>query len=255
MNGSIDGSIQILLPESFAINSHSFISGDLLLPGTPTVQLNGHPTLGGIIDSFGSATPTNYTVTLNSTAIVRYIVRHVDPLVMPVVAAPDTPLGLHGTIVNSPHMIISDFTALRNITLNGNVGLFAIPAGAYDSLTANGGSGFIFGTAGATEPSVYHLQHLTINGNATLQIVGPVIIRLANGINLNGNAGAAGNPDWLKFEIANGDLTLNGNVSLSGHVVAPNGTVTLNGNAVLLGTVTADHLTLNGNSLLDQPAQ
>jgi autotransporter-associated beta strand protein len=254
MNGGIDGSIQVLLPESFALNSQSFISNDLLVPGTPTLRLNGHPTLVGTKDGNGSATPTSHTITLNNNALVRYLVRHVDAFAMPVVAAPNAPLGTRSVSVNNSGTVIGNFATVRNLTINSNAAQISVPAGAYDNFTANAG-GFIFGTAGATEPSVYHLQHLTINSNATLQITGPVIIRLANGLSANGSIGNAAHPEWLTIEFSNGGLTLNSNVAVHGDVVAPNGTVTINGNATLTGGVTADRITLNSNALLDQPAQ
>jgi autotransporter-associated beta strand protein len=255
MNGSIDGSLQVLLPESFALNGQSFVAGDLLVPGTPTIRLNGHPTLVGTLDGPGSATPLTHTITLNGNVIVRYIVRHVDPLAMPTVPAPNAPAGTRSVNANNSSTVIGNFATIRNLTLNGNVGQIPVPAGAYDSLSANGGSGFILGTAGATEPSVYHLQHLTLNGNATLRVAGPVILRLANGLNLNGNAGAAIQPNWLIIELSNGGLTLNGNATLHGNVIAPNGSIIINGNATLTGTVSSDRLILNSNSLLAQPAQ
>jgi hypothetical protein len=39
-----------------------------------------------------------------------------------------------------------------------------LPPGSYGTFTANGGSGFIFGVAGATQPAVYNLQNLSLNG-------------------------------------------------------------------------------------------
>jgi len=255
MNGGIDGSIQVLLPENFALNSQSFISSDLLVPGTPKLLLNGHPTLGGTIDGSGSAAPANYTITLNDHALVRYLVRHVNALVMPTVPAPNAPLGTRSVSVNSPGGAIGDFATVRNLTLNSNVGQVAVPAGAYDSLTANGGSGFVFGAVGATDPAVYHLQRLTINSNATLRIAGPVIIRLANGFSANGSIGNAAHPDWLTIEFSNGGLSVNSNIPVHGDVVAPSGTVTINGGATLTGAVVSERLILNSTGLLDQPTQ
>ena len=165
---------------------------------------------------------------------MRSVVRHVDPLALPIVPAPNAPVGIRSVNVNNANTAIGDFATIRNLTLNGNVGFITVPAGTYGNLTANGGSGFILGTVRATEPSEYHVQQLTINGNASLKIIGPVILRLANGVNLNGNTGSTVTPDWLTIQIANGGLTLNGN-----------GTLT--------GTVQADRLTLNGNALLQQP--
>ncbi|MEJ1971876.1 MAG: hypothetical protein WDM96_05120 [Lacunisphaera sp.] len=44
-------------PENVTFNGGSGIFGDLLVPGTPAVRVNGNPVLGGTHDGAGSATP------------------------------------------------------------------------------------------------------------------------------------------------------------------------------------------------------
>ncbi|HEX2860032.1 MAG TPA: MBG domain-containing protein, partial [Lacunisphaera sp.] len=251
-NGDVDGSIQVLLPESVTLNSSSSVSHDLLVPGRPGLRLNGSPTFVGTLDQTGAATPTNHLITLNSGAVLRYAVRRVDALALPVVPAPDAPTGTRSVSVNNATTPIGSFATLRNLTLNSGAGFVAVPPGAYGNFTANSG-GFILGTAGADTPSVYHLQRLTLNGSARLQVAGPVIVRLASGLTLQASAGASDHADWLVLEFAGGGLTLNNGGVLHGHVVAPGGTVTINGNATLHGTVTSDRLTLNSNGLLSEP--
>ena len=87
LNGRLDGSIQLLLPESTVLNSSARVSGDLLVPGTPIVRLNGQPVFGGTLDGVGSASPATYTITINSNATLaaRRSPRRCGP--MPVVAA------------------------------------------------------------------------------------------------------------------------------------------------------------------------
>jgi len=253
LDGDLDGSLQVLTGESFALNGNASVSGDILVPGLPTVRLNGHPTFVGTRDGTGSASPSNYQVTLNSNAVLRYLVRRTDPIAMPTVSAPPRPAGTRDLEIKSAGQNLGSFATLRNLTLNGNAGNYAVPAGTYGNFVADGNSGFILGVAGATTPAVYNLQGLTLNGNAQLQIVGPVIIVLANGGSIDGAVAATGNPAWLTLAVASGGVTLNGNVTFRGSIVAPTGTVTINGNATLTGTVVADRLTINGNGLLKQP--
>jgi len=258
MNSDIDGSLQQLLPENTTLNSGAMISGDLLVPGTPAVQLNGSPVFGGAHTGPGSASPSNYTITLNSNTLLRYLVRRIDPIAMPVVTAPPATSGTRDVTINNASQSIGTFATLRNLTLNNGAGLRAIPAGTYGSFALNGTSGIILGVAGATEPAVYNLQNLTINtqsGSTALQIVGPVILTLANGTQINALAGASAHPEWLILRIASGGFTINGSVTFHGSVVAPNGTVTLNSSSKLNGTVVADRLTLNGTSLVNDPNQ
>lgn len=253
LNGGLDGSIQVLLPESVTLNGNAWIAGDLLMSGTPTLKINGPSMIGGIYDDTGDTAPMNHVVTLNGGAVLRYLVRRVDAIALPIVAAPPAPIGTRNVTLNSAGQSAGDFATLRNLTLNGNAGMRAVPPGTYGNFVANGNSGFTLGTVGATEPSVYHLQNLTLNGNARLDIVGPVTLVLANGVSLNSSAGASDHPEWLTLRIASGGVVLNGNATLHAHVVAPSGAVTINGNAVLIGSVAADSLTINGGGLLRQP--
>jgi len=251
LNGGLDGSLQVLLPESTTLNGNAFVSGDLLVPGTPTVQQNGHPTYAGTLDGTGAASPSNYTITLNGNAVLRHVIRRTDAVTMPTVSAPPAPTGTRNVSLNSAGDSAGDFATIRTLTLNGNAGTRTIPAGTYGALTVNGNSGVILGVAGATTPAVYNFQDLTLNGNGTFQIVGPVVINLASGVSANSSMGNSSHPEWLKLNVASGGFTLNGNVNLYGSVTAPSGTVTINGNSTLKGGVIADRLTLNGNSLLD----
>lgn len=66
-NAAIDGSIQMLLPEDMAMNDHAWISEDLLMPGSPKLQLNGKSVIGSVVDGTGAAAPDSHTLTPNGT--------------------------------------------------------------------------------------------------------------------------------------------------------------------------------------------
>jgi fibronectin type 3 domain-containing protein len=260
VNGFVDGSVQYLLPEHFTLNSSGAIGGDLLLPGTPTVILNGQPNYVGTVDATGSSAPATHTVTLNSGSTLRHVVRRVDAIAMPFVAPPPAPAGNRDVTLNSSSSSLGDPATLRNLTLNGSAGARELPPGTYGTLSASGTSALVLGVVGATEPSVYNLQGLTLNGGAQLQVVGPVVINLARGPMLNGNAGASGNPSWLVFRVASEDVvvttdnvTFNGNVSCHGTIIAPTGTITISGNSEIVGSIVSDRLIVNGNGALMDP--
>ena len=250
LNGELDGSIQVTSAENITLNGNAAISGDLLVPGTPALQINGHPTFGGLNNGTGNTVPINYTVTLSGNALLRYLVRRTDPTTLPTVSAPPAPTGTRDVTINAAGQSAGNFATVRNLTLNGNVGLVTVPPGTYGSLTANGNSGFILGVAGATTPAVYNLQSLTLNGSTQVQIAGPVVLLVNTGPTINSTIGSDTNPAWLTLKVFSGGVTLNGNIALHGFVIAPNGTVTINGNSTLHGGVVADRLIINGNGLL-----
>jgi endo-1,4-beta-xylanase len=249
LNGAVDGSVQVHLPESVTLNGGASVSGDLLVPGTPSVRLNGHPTYGGTLSGLGAASPSGHTITLNGGATLRHVVSRTDAAGLPTVDPPPTPTGTRNVVLNGPGGSPGDFATLRNLTLNGNAGQVAVPAGTYGTFIANGNSGFILGTPGATEPAAYNLQGLVLNGGSRLEVAGPVVLTVGSSVIVNGTVGAAGSPERLLLQVSSGGLTLNGNATVHGFVAAPAGTVMVNG--TLIGGLVADRLTVNGGGRLD----
>ncbi len=229
LNGTVEGSVQVMTAESVTLNGGAVVTGDLLVPGTPTVRLNGNPVYGGTLDGTGATTPTSHKVTLNGNASLRNVVRRTDAVTLPVVAAPPPPAGTRTVTLNSSSDSPGDFATLKNLTLNGNVGPITVPPGTYGEFTANGSSRFTLGVAGATTPVVYNFQRLTLSGNSRLEVVGPVVVTVLEDVTPGGGLGSSAHPAWLTLKLAAGSLTLNGNASCYGYVIVPTQTVTLNG--------------------------
>lgn len=257
LNGDLDGSLQMLSGEYVTLNSHGYVAGDLLVPGLPTLRLNGTPTFAGIQDATGAVTPVNYSVTLNNGAVLRYLVRRVDPLAMPTVSAPPSPTGTRTVVIYKAGQTPGDFATLRNLILTGPAGYVTVPPGTYGNLTANAGNGFILGVPDATEPTVYNLQSLILNASSQLQIVGPVTLVLANGtaINFGSTVGNPAHPEWLNVKVAAGGIILNASSALNGYVSAPTGMVIINASSTLTGEVIADRLIINANGVLQEPVE
>lgn len=249
LNGRVEGSVQMLAGEYLTLNGGGVVKGDLLVPGTPTVVRNGTPVYQGTIDGGGSASPSNYQVTLNSGSEVRYVRRRTDPVSLAPVPVPPAPAGTRYVTVNSPGQSVGTWATVRNLTLNSNVGSYAVPAGTYGAFTANGGGSFVLGTAGATQAAVYNFEDITLNSLANLNVVGPVVVNVANRVSVNSSCvvGSAANPRWLALNVSRYDVTINGG-QLYGVVRAPAGSVTLSA-ATLKGSVESDRLTVNGGTI------
>jgi RHS repeat-associated protein len=249
-SGTIDGNVQQMTGANVALNGGAVVTGDLLVPGTPTLIKNGQYTFGGIIVGTGSASPSNYQVVLNGTVRLGHLRTRTNPVAIPALPSVPSPTGTRNVTITAAGQSVGSFTTLRNLTLNGNVGQYTIPPGTYGDFIANGGSGFTLGVAGTTQPAVYNLQHLTLNGAAKILVVGPVVINVASGFTANGTAGTSANPAWLKINVITGGFTVNGGCTIYGYITAPNGTVIINGAAKLIGGSASAGLTVNGNGLL-----
>jgi RHS repeat-associated protein len=251
IQGTIDGNLQQMIGATVSLNGSGTITGDLLVPGTPTLVLNGGPTFGGTIVGSGSTSPSNYQVILNGGGVrLGHLRTRTNPSTIPGVSAPPTPAGTRSVTITAAGQSAGAFATLRNLTLNGNVGQYSIPAGTYGDFTANAASGFTLGTAGAQQAAVYNFQHLTFNGAAQLRVLGPVIVTVANGFIGNGSLGSSTNSSWLTLKISSGSFTVNGSCSVYGFVFAPSGTVTINGSSQLIGGSVSDRLTVNTGGLL-----
>jgi hypothetical protein len=253
LRGGIDGSLQVLSGEDVVLQGNGWIAGDLLVPGTPSLELEGLPMAAGIYDAGGDPDPTDYAVELGGNSVLRYIVRQIDPLSMPVVAMPQAPAGTRDVVLDASNADLGDLTTLRNLTLAKNAGAHVLPGGIYGALTANGGSALVLGRAGATAPEVYHLRGLSLRDGAGLRISGPVLIVLANGATINGTAGAPDHPEWLTLAVAAGGVTMRADATLFGYIVAPAGEVVIDRRAVVTGEVISDRLTINPNGILAEP--
>ncbi len=250
VNGRVEGAIQVMTPATIRLTGNAQVTGDLLVPGSPKVKLKGHPSYGGTLDGTGSAAPSNYHITLKGHAALRNVIRRTNASALAAVHALPAPQGSRTVVIHSAAQNTGDFATLRNLTLHGNTGQLVVPPGSYGDFTAKGKSGFTLGAAGTTQASIYNFQHLEINGQAEIQIVGPVIINLAHGLVANGSIGSSANPAWLALNIVSGGLTLNGNVMFYGYVNAPAGKVIINGKSKFAGGLICDRLTVHGNGLL-----
>ncbi len=249
LNGRVEGSVRQLLGESVTLNNAGSVSGDLLVPGTPTVRINGTPNFGGTVNGTGSTQPAGYFVTLNRGSTLGRLVKRTDAIVFAAVEAPPASLGTRSVTINSPGQSVGNFATLRDLTVNSNVGLINVPPGTYRNFTANGG-GFVFGVAGSTQPAVYNLNLLTLTSGTQIRVAGPVILTLDTALTANGaTVGTSANPNWLTLKVASLGISLNSGSALYGIVRAPNGVITLN-NSSLYGSVHCDRLILNGSGQL-----
>jgi hypothetical protein len=251
--GMIDGSLQVLSAENVVLRGNAWISGDLLVPGTPTLALHGLPMIVGTYDASGLDLPANYTVSIEDGFIIRYLVRRIDPLILPVVAPPSTPSGTRDVTMTAANPDAGDFTTIRDLTADNIVGEIAVPAGKYGVLTASGGGGFVLGHGGATAPDVYHVQRLILTNGAHLRIAGPVLLVLANGITVSGVLGDVDHPEWLTLAVAAGGVTIQPDSRLYGNVLAPEGEVTIERGAAIVGEVASDRLTIKQDGVLAEP--
>ena len=252
INGSarVEGSIQQLLGDDVMVNGGATFTEDLLVPGTPEVIPNGSVTWQGVEAGSGSLSPSGYAVRLNGGATLRFVRTRVDPPALPHVSAPPAPMGSRSVTLKTASDTVGSWATLRDLTLNDGGGARVVPPGTYGLFTANGQTAFTLGVAGATQPSVYNFQALALNGQASLNIVGPVIITTGSGLKVNGDIGVSAHPDWLQLRLANGGVTLNPYATFHGSIVAPSGAVIVTGQSALCGTAACDRFTLHGGGLV-----
>lgn len=250
INGRVEGSIRQLAAENVVLNGGASVTGDLFVPGTPQVLLNGKPDYGGTLDGTGAVTPTDYKVTLNGGAELGHVIRRTDPVPIAAVEAPPPPIGTRTVTINQRGGSAGDFVTLRDLTLSSDCGQFSVPPGTYGAFSAKSGSGFTLGVANSEEPGIYHFQSLTLSADSSLLVVGPVVITIGGDLIVNTSAGEPAHPEWLTLRLATGGLSVAGNRTIYARLEAPNGTLTLNGGSQFVGAAASDRLVVNGNAVL-----
>ena len=258
-NGRIEGSAQQLLGEGINLNSGAFFGGDLLVPGTPNVNVDGQPTWSGQSSGGGSSSPSGYSINVNSGSTLRYLVKQSDPIALDAVSAPPNPTGTRNITIDNQSQAnnIGSWSTVRDLNLNSGAPDVAVPPGTYGTFQAsnNGNSGFIFGVAGSATPAVYNLQSLTLNSNTRITCVSPVVLLLKNSLMVNSNTailGSSQNQNWFQVKSSDGGVTLNAGSVIYGEVRAPNNNSQVMINGTLYGTVQTDRLTVNSGGAIKQ---
>jgi hypothetical protein len=249
--GRVEGSIRVLNGEPLNLNNGATITGDLLVPGTPNVVSNGSNNLMGVMAGSGNTAPAGYPINLNGNVTLRFIVTQTDPIVLATVAAPALPTATMDLSLN-PGQTVSDFSKVRNLTLNTNYGNLTLPPGNYGQIIANSNSTLVLGVTGTN--TSYQLQNLTLNDNTQLQVQGNVTLTIANGLNLASNTflGTTNNPTALTLNIAAGSVNANNNSNISALVNAPQSMVSINSGVKVQGRLIADQVIVNGADALIQ---
>lgn len=252
--GSIDGSVQMLSGESVALNGAAWISGDLLVPGTPTLELAGMPMMAGSVDATGDAAPANYVVALNGTPVLRYLLRRIDPLPIPIVPAPPGPDGTGSLVLRSSNFSVGDWTTVRDVSIAGGVSGISMPAGSYGRLVVDTGADVSIGRPEALVPDVYRFRSIAVRRGAQVRVRGPVLLISAAAMDVDGEVGDVVHARWMTAAFANGGMTLRPGAVFNGSVLAPNGTVAIGSDAVLTGEVACDRLFVARGGSLVEPA-
>jgi hypothetical protein len=113
--------------------------------------------------------------------------------------------------------------------------------------------------ANSNTAATYNLDELTLNSFAQLQVLGPVVINLANQVTVASRAilGSEARPEWLSLSIAQKGVSLRAGSQLNGMVRAPLGEVEISGQ--LNGGFAADSLSIGRTGVLrvvlGQPSQ
>ncbi len=268
VNGTYIGSLIITSTKNFNLNSGAIIAaGNLFVRGTPEVETSNGGVIEGrqflsdgtevvpasdtrkVIDLNGDPNPSNYRIRLNSgSRIEGKIYRRISIEEPPSVAAPPGPNNNRNNNVNSQPSAPLNANDAANINLNNGAGRVELRPGNWGNINTGSGTTLVIGNVGDTTPTVYNFQRMNVNSNSTLEVVGPVILTLDNGINLSSAVmGNVDHPEWLNLRIHSGNFAINSNATAYTDLNAPESNVNLNG--TFRGSVIAKTLSVNGNGV------
>ncbi|MGH9760619.1 MAG: hypothetical protein ACREDR_21665, partial [Blastocatellia bacterium] len=251
--GLIQGTMRVFQGQNFNYNGGMVQTGDLFVVGTPTINILSPSSSGGTVTDGGSSTPTGYTITLQGGAKVEGKIHiHADPVPLPsgIPTSVPSPSGTRTVNINSPSDVsqIGDWSTVRNLNVNPSGLAFNVPPGNYGQFTLNNGGTFNFG------PGTYNFANsITLNSNATINATGPVVINVAQDLNINQGfikLGPSTGPADVILNALSGSMNLNGSTSISAMVRAANATVNLNGTSSIRGQLICKSFSINGGQVV-----
>ena len=127
----VEGSLQILLPENLQMQGEATVTGELRVPGNPTLIRQGNVSVGSIATGRGRASPPNYQVKMDERVHVGTFRTRVDAVAMPVVPVLLAPTGTRSLDVNGSGQRVGNWRTIRDLTLNNHAGSFVAPEGKY----------------------------------------------------------------------------------------------------------------------------
>ncbi|MGH9503954.1 MAG: DUF7305 domain-containing protein [Terriglobales bacterium] len=210
--------------------------------GTPTNPPNNKANSGGNVGSNG-----NVSLGGSSTSVNGSISTFLPPTVGSCPASGVSKSGnpTYGSVVGLPSLYTPPIPPIPNPlppqTSTTYKGVTLTP-GSYGNVTMKGTVTLQGGTAG--NPAVYTFNSLTLNGNADMEITGPVVINLAGQPNMSSvldmTGGGFGNSTYVPSNLVinyggTGSMTITGGTSAYAVINAPNSAITLRGGANFYG--------------------
>jgi len=254
-SGRVEGSLRVFSGENFTINGGIQITSDLLLVGTPKINVNGSASHGGIVDGSGSLHPSNYRVTLNGgVTIGGKIHRRSDALALPSDIPTSVPQasGTRTVNINSPADVakIGKWSTVRTLNVNASGIVINVPPGNYGAFSLNGNSRLNF-SAGT-----YNFSNtININGNSAIQASSAVTVNIAQSLNINSGsmltADGIGAAD-VRLNVIGTSFIINGNSQIAALVRAPNASAIINGASIIRGQIICKSLSLNGGRIIGE---
>lgn len=247
-------------------------NGVLANPGTP-----GWSPSPRVINLSGDPNPTNYRLLIQDSAKVEgKVYRRVTPPSLPTVTAPPakannqsrqyhswtldpTNPGRYSTTVdpNPPTNNPASFSLTTNATLT-------VKPGNYGTVTASNGGKLVLGDANnPNNVQYYSFESLQINGGATIEVVGKVVITMNYSsknatmrIDNNGSFGNPDHPEYLQLNVYSSanpsqwtqQVLVASTSKFYGQINAPKGLVTIQENSMFKGSVTAYKLEMTGSA-------
>ncbi|HXK60732.1 MAG TPA: hypothetical protein PLP42_12660, partial [Acidobacteriota bacterium] len=250
--GRIEGGLRICEGKNFSLGTKFAMTGDLFVPGTPTIELQQGASYGGVIDEGGTPEPSYKIQLQKDFKLPGKIHIRTDPVPMPgdIPASVPQPAGSRKVNVNKPDDLeaIGDWKTLRDLTVTANGLTIEVPPGNYGKFTVNGPALLRFAAGDYSFAS-----GLDLHQQSVVEVAGAGSITLGTSFNCNGGkirlvSGIT--PHQLRLNVLGSTLNLNGDTEIEALVRAPHAHANLNGQVIVRGQLIVDRLTLNGGTII-----
>jgi RHS repeat-associated protein len=251
--GRIVGALRTFGGESYALNRHFQLTGDLYTAGTPNITVNNGATHGGVADDNGSSNPSGYQITLNNGVhLPGKIHTRANPISLPsdipttIPAATGTRTVSVGSSADA--LNIGDWATVKNLNVNAANQVINVSPGNYNTFTLSGSNSRLVFSAGT-----YNFAGtINLTNNSSIQTNPDVTINIGQNLILNNGSFVTGDytsPGKVRLNVLGSQLTVDNNSRINALVRAVNANVNIN-SGVVRGQLIANYLNIGGGQII-----
>lgn len=239
VHGVIEGALVALEDTAdVSIDRTATISGDLILPMEKSAPSTVAPDL---VDAKAKnpKVSSHAKIAVADATAVKGKQKAVAGFTLPKTQSPALPKGRAAVVLKTEKDKDPDFKNLKDLTVKQSKREVVLPAGSYGDIAVDSGR-LQLGHRGALTRDRYYFQSLTVGKDASVELLGPVVVTVGHLGSVQGKLGNDRFTNYLDLRVAAGAVTLGADSEIHGVVTATDSAVSLGQRVKVRGGIVCD---------------